>query len=526
MQDPPSNSDDILRAFFETNTHTFPAHPSPEPLPISAPLHTSPLVTPSLQPPVPSSLTESPSPSSSPQPDLHSPDSPPNLPAQLPPSGPRRSTRVRRQNIRLDDYVLSISIDDFDVCLADMAPTLPNDTITFSQAAQHSGWRHAMEDEIQSIHKNQTWNLVPLPPNKKAITSKWIFKTKPGLNGAPERLKARLVAHGFEQRYSVDFEETFAPVIKWSTIRALTARAAQLKHEIHHLDVKTAFLYEKITDEIYMAQPFGFTLPGQEHLVCKMNRALYGLRQSPRMWYERIDTYLRSLGLTRSTSDYNMYYLGAGIDRLVLVLYVDDLFLSGGNPQQIQWLKTQLHAQFDMTDLGYVSRYLGVEFRRLPDGSYHISQAAYVQELLQDFDMLNCKPEHVPLPPGLRLLTDMDSPPTDLHHYCKMVGKLIFLTTTRPDLSYAVSTVSRYMAAPQQAHLEVVKHILRYLRHTCDYGLLYQHQSPYPIQGYTDADWATCQETRRSTSGYLFSLAGGSITWQSKQQPTVSRSST
>ena len=247
------------------------------------------------------------------------------------------------------------------------------------------------------------------------------------------------------------------------------------------------------------------------------------------MWYERIDTYLQSLILIRSTSNYNMYYLGIGPDKLILVLYVDDLFLSGGDPQKITWLKTQLQTQFDMTDLGLVTKYLGVEFRRLSDGSYHQSQQAYVKDLLQEFGMHHSKPAHVPLPHGLRLLTDMNSPPTNLHHYCKLVGKLIFLTTTRPDLSYAVSIVSKYMATPQLAHLDAVKHILRYLQHTSDYGLLYKHQAPTglrSIHGYTDADWATCPETRRSTGGYLFSLAGASITWQSKRQQTVSRSST
>jgi hypothetical protein len=134
--------------------------------------------------------------------------------------------------------------------------------------------------------------------------------------------------------------------------------------------------------------------------------------------------------------------------------------------------------------------------------------------------MLQSKPEHVPLPPGLQLMSDMNSEPADLHHYCKLVGKLIFLTTTRPDLSYVVSIISRYMFAPQQAHLEVVKHILRYLKKTCDYGILYQSQGKHPIRDYTDADWAACPKTRRSTGGYLFSLAGGSITWQSKRQMT------
>jgi hypothetical protein len=521
MRDLPSSADDILKAFFDLNTPIPVVSSSPElnPAPVTE-IHIQPTSElPSVSP------SDSPSPSYPfpPEPDRH-PELHPET--QTDSSGLRRSSRFRRQNVRLDDYVLSISVDDFDLCLAEVAPPLSSNNLTFDQAAHHQGWKEAMEDEMNSILKNHTWDLVSLPIGKKAISSKWVYKTKPGLNGENDKLKARLVARGFEQQYGVDFEETFAHVVKWSTIRALTARAAQLGHAIHHLDVKTAFLYGKITDDIYMAQPLGFTVSGKENLVCKMNRALYGLMQSPRMWYERIDTYLRSLGLTRSSSDYNMYYLGTGPYKVVLVLYVDDLFLSGGDEQKISWLKEQLHTQFDMTDLGLVSKYLGVEFRRLTDGSYHLTQQSYAEDILKEFGMLQSKPEHVPLPPGLQLMSDMNSEPADLHHYCKLVGKLIFLTTTRPDLSYAVSTVSRYMSAPQQAHLEVVKHILRYLKKTCDYGILYQSQGKHPIRGYTDVDWAACPETRRPTGGYLFSLAGGSITWQSKCQMTVSRSST
>ena len=221
-----------------------------------------------------------------------------------------------------------------------------------------------------------------------------------------------------------------------------------------------------------------------------------------------------------------MYYLGTGPNKLVLVLYVDDLFFSGGDETKINWLKTQLHTQFNMTDLGLVSKYFGVEFRRLQNGNYHLTRQSYAEDILREFDMLHSKSEHIPLPPGLHLLSDMNSEPTNLNHYCKLVGKLIFLTTTRPDLSYAVSTVSRYMSAPQKAHLDAAKHILQYLRKTYDYGLLYQHQAKHPIQGYTDADWVAYPETKRSTGSYLFSLAGGPITWQSKQQAIVSRSST
>ena len=216
MKDLPSSADDILKAFFDSNT------PLPEvplsPATISAPV-TDPQSFPALDIPSPSHSPTSPYPfshetnrQSSSQSDTHTD-----------PTGPRRSTRFRRQNVRLNDYILSISVDNFNLCLTKVAPLLTSNTLTFEQAAHHPGWIRAMEEEMNSIYKNQTWDLVSLPVGKKIITSKWVYKTKPGLNGDMEKLKARLVARGFEQQYGVDFEETFAPVVKWSTIRALTA---------------------------------------------------------------------------------------------------------------------------------------------------------------------------------------------------------------------------------------------------------------------------------------------------------------
>jgi hypothetical protein len=240
-----------------------------------------------------------------------------------------------------------------------------------------------------------------LPPGKKAITTKWVYKTKPSLNGAPPRLKARLVARGFEQRFGIDFKETFAPVVKWSTICALTAYAAQLNHEIHHLDVKTAFLYGLIKEEVFMQQPQGYEIPGQPPLVCQLNRALYGLRQSPRMWYERINTFLLSLGMTRSSCDHNMYYIGEGTKKIILVLYVDDLFITGGDHTTVTWLKSALHRQFDMTDLGPVTRYLGVEFQRHPQG-FSLSARLHSPDAH--------RPWHAKLPAGVHSYVSRPSP--------------------------------------------------------------------------------------------------------------------
>jgi hypothetical protein len=194
----------------------------------------------------------------------------------------------------------------------DTTPNVTGVNLTYSQASRHPGWISAMNAEMDSILKNQTYELVELLPGKKTIMVKWVYKTKTGLRGDLPRLKAWLVARGFEQRYGIDFDETFAPVVKWSTIRTLTASAALHGHQIHHLDVKTAFLYGVLKEEVYMQQPQGYVIPGKEHHAWKLKKALYGLRQSPRMWYERIDSFLRSLGMICSNNDLNLYYIGEG----------------------------------------------------------------------------------------------------------------------------------------------------------------------------------------------------------------------
>jgi hypothetical protein len=334
-----------------------------------------------------------------------------------------------------------------------------------------------------------------------------------------------LVARGFEQRHGIDFDEVFAPIVKWSTIRTLAACSALHNHPIHHLDVRTAFLYGTLEDEVYMVQPPGISAPGREHLVWKLKRALYDLRQSPRHWYNRIDTYLRSIGMTRSTSDYNMYHVGTGTQKIILVVYVDDLFITGVDDARISWLKGKLKTEFDITDLGQVTRYLGVEFRKHSQGLF-LSQHSYVLDMLREFGIHDSRFENVPLPSGLQLVSYMESPPVNTHEYCRMVGKLIFLTTTRPNLAHAVGTVSRFMSAPQEAHLAAVKHIFRYVHKTSDYGINYRTgHDPYAT-GFTDVDWAQCLETRRSTSRYYFLMAGSAITWQSKRQLIVAKSST
>jgi hypothetical protein len=194
-----------------------------------------------------------------------------------------------------------------------------------------------------------------------------------------------------------------------------------------------------------MDQPASYEQLGQEHLIYKLRKALYGLCQSPRMWYNRIDSFLKSIGMIRSHSDYNMYHIRQGDNKIILVVYVDDLFITGGTTSKITWLKQKLKDEFDMFDLGLVKPYLGVKFHRLPNGLF-LTQQQYSSNMFQEFEMLESRGEHTPLPASTVLFSDMHSPLVNSHLYCRMVGKLIFLTTTRPDLAYAVSSLSMYMA--------------------------------------------------------------------------------
>jgi hypothetical protein len=291
------------------------------------------------------------------------------------------------------------------------------------------------------------------------------------------------------------------------------------------MDVRTAFPNGHLKETVYMRQPRGFVQKGHEHLVCRLLKSLYGLKQSPRAWYERINTELQNLGMTRNNYDSNMYYIRKNGEFLILMVYVDDLFITGSCDKLILSVKEFLHNTFSMTDLGIIRRYLGVSFEHLSQGIF-IHQRDYTRSILQDFGMLECRPAKVPMPEGSVIITDMLSPYINSTYYCQLVGKLIFLTVSRPDIAYAVNRVSSFMSHPQQAHLDAVLHILRYLRGTMDYGILYTHSGHSEIRGYSDADWGSCPETRRSIGAYIFTLACGPISWASKKQLTVSRSST
>ncbi|KAM2077718.1 hypothetical protein ACFX1R_025466 [Malus domestica] len=396
-----------------------------------------------------------------------------------------------------------------------------------------------MDEEMKSLHKNETWNLVQLPKGKKAIGCKWVYARKMESLGKDNvRFKARLVAKGYAQKEDIDYNEVFSPVVKHSSIRILLALVVQFDLELAQLDVKTAFLHGDLEEEIYMSQPEGFKVAGKENWVCKLEKSLYGLKQSPRQWYKRFDRFMIRQKYTRSHYDHCVYFRKLQDGTFIyLLLYVDDMLIACKSKVEIERLKTQLSNEFEMKDLGEARKILGMEIER--DGAKSkISpcQKQYLKKVLQRFRMNeNSKPVSTPLASHFKLSASM-SPKTIEESqymaqipYANVVGSLMYaMVCTRPDISQAVSIVSRYMHNPGKGHWQAVKWILRYILGTVDVGLLFQQDkvTGQCVVGYVDSDYAGDLDKRRSTTGFVFIIAGGPVSWRSILQSTFALSTT
>eukprot|EP00253_Pinus_taeda_P023270 PITA_23270 len=409
----------------------------------------------------------------------------------------RRSVRERRQPER---YSPSAFCSNFALCVTNDDPRTVKEAVDSEDGKL---WKEAMVDEMASLHKNEAWDLVELPAGRKPIGSKWVFKKKANAEGKVEKYKARLVAKGYSQ-----------------------------------MDVKTTFFHGDLEEEIYMKQPKGFAVKGKKELVCKVKKSLYGLKQSPRMWYQKFDTFIRGLGFTRSKTDHCVYFKLIGDHVIYLVLYVDDMLLVGNDNEIIQDLKTQLSSKFDMKDLGAANYILGMEIKRdRAKRKLWLNQRKYAETILHRFNMQDSKPVKVPIPIGVRLSAEQ-CPKTQEEEeemsrvpYASVVGSLIYaMVCTRPDIAHAVGVLSGFMSKPGKEHWTAVKRVFRYLRGTSDYGLCYQGRPGLDrvldIHGFVDVDWAGDLDRRRSTSGYVFNLFGGAVSWMSKKQSVVALSTT
>jgi Reverse transcriptase (RNA-dependent DNA polymerase) len=401
---------------------------------------------------------------------------------------------------------------------------LDTDPTTYTQASKHEHWRVVMANELDALAVNHTWSLVPNSEASNVIRCKWVYKIKRKSDGSIDRYKARLVAKGYTQEEGIDFTETYSLVVKSTTIRLILSIAVTQHWFIRQLDVNNVFLHSDLQEAIYMAQPPGFVDPHLPHHVCKLHKDLYGLRQSPRAWYHKLKDTLLTLGFVPSV-DPSLFLFRKGDDTIFLLVYVDDIILTGNNVILIQNIIRLLDQSFTIKDLGELHFFLGIEVHRQDNGLL-LTQSKYIHSILEKANMQGAKPNSTPMATGKVLSKFGGATFDDPHLFRSIIGALQYVTITRPDISFAVNRVSQYMHAPTVSHWAAVKRILRYLIGTITHGILISSSSSHSITAFSDSDWAGCPDDRRSTTGYLVYLGNNLISWSSKKQTTVARSNT
>lgn len=391
-------------------------------------------------------------------------------------------------------------------------------------------WQSAMNEEYNSLLENKAWILVDYPQNKMVVKNKWVFKAKRAADGSISRYKARLVAKGFTQEHGIDYGETFSPVVRNSTIRMLLALAAEMDWDIDHLDVTTAFLNGDLEEEVYMEQPEGFAVEGHESKVCLLKKAIYGLKQSSRVWNKKLHAALVEIGYKRSEHEPCVYSKVSEKGIVIVAVYVDDFVIFSSDETEKGKLKDEVMSRFKSSDLGEASNCLGMRIRRDRNkGEVYVDQQKYTTEILEKFSMMDCNSVSTPLDVNHQLgkVSEVNKE-DDFSHlpYQRLIGSLMYLAVcTRPDIAHAVSVLSQFNAKYTEEHWRSAKRVLRYLKGTVSHGLVFKKTGKY-VQGFVDADWANDEQDRRSYTGFTFLLGGAAVSWESKKQRTVALSST
>lgn len=403
------------------------------------------------------------------------------------------------------------------------AVTVHGEPKSFAEAVRDEKWRNAMGCEIDALEINETWDLTELPPGKVAIGCQWIFTVKFNSDGTVERYKARLVALGNRQKEGLDYDETFAPVVKMTTVRVFLKVAAAKNWEVHQMDVHNAFLHGELEEEVYMKLPPGFR-NSDGNKVCRLKKSIYGLKQAPRCWFAKLTAALTGYGFVQTKTDYSLFRLVRGALQLYVIVYVDDLLIGGNDTEAICRFKGYLGQCFRMKDLGPLKYFLGIEVARSPEGIY-LSQRKYACDILAECGLLGSRPVATPVVQHHHLTTEGDDFHEDPEGYRRLVGRLVYLTITRPELSYIVHVLAQFMHQPLKKHWYGALRVVRYLKGSPGQGILLSANNDLRILAYCDADWQACALTRRSLSGYVVMLGDSPVAWKTKKQRVVSRSS-
>ncbi|GJV01722.1 putative ribonuclease H-like domain-containing protein, partial [Tanacetum coccineum] len=394
-----------------------------------------------------------------------------------------------------------------------------------SEALEDESWVDAMQEELLQFEIQKVWILVDLPYGKKAIGTKWVYRNKKDERGVVVRNKARLVAQGHRQEEGIDYDEVFAPVARLEAIRIFLAFASYMGFIVYQMDVKSAFLYGKIDEEVYVSQPPGFLDPKYPEKVYKVVKALYGLHQAPRAWYATLSTFLLKNGYRRGTIDKTLFLKKDKHDIILVQVYVDDIIFGSTKKSWCDEFEALMKSRFQMSSMGELTFFLGLQVKQKPDGIF-ISQDKYVAEILKKFDFASVKTASTPIETQKPLVKDEEASDVDVHLYRSMIGSLMYVTASRPDIMFAVCACSRFQVTPKTSHLSAVKRIFRYLKGKPKLGLWYPRESSFDLESYSDSDYAGANLDRKSTTGGCQFLGRRLITWQCKKQTIVATSTT
>jgi hypothetical protein len=442
-------------------------------------------------------------------------------------SQPRRSGRERHAPQRFDEaYSAEASIE---------IPKTYEEAV--SNPVHRGDWNEAIQSELSKLMALNTWKIVRRPANERRVGNKWVFTVKYTPTGLVDRFKARLVAQGFSQRWGVDYEETFSPTMRADSMRVLLAIATILGLEVRQVDIVSAYPNSKLHATVYMRIPKGLDISRiaeaqgipRDEIALQILQSLYGLKQSGREWYIEAAKGLQELGFKPCYHDPSVF---VNTDRTIIIgVYVDDMLVLGGNPLEVEKTIKGISSKWQIKDLGNVRQILGLQVSRDRDlKTLRISQEPYVQDLITKLGLNNAKPLSTPITDRESITkARKDEELTDQTRYQELIGSLIWISQrTRPDIQYAVNQLSQHCSAPVVRHWNAAIRIVRYLKGTLEYGITYQGKGIHGIrlQGYSDADYAGNIDDRRSTSGQIFFLGGGPVSWASTKQRSVSTSTT
>ncbi|GKB15801.1 retrovirus-related pol polyprotein from transposon TNT 1-94 [Tanacetum coccineum] len=386
----------------------------------------------------------------------------------------------------------------------------------FKSAITEDYWFQSMQDEIHEFDRLQVWELVPQPDCVMIIALKWIYKVKLDEYGDVLKNKARLVAKGYRQEEGIAFEESFAPVACVEAIRIFIANAASKNMIIYQMDVKTAFLNGELKKEVYVSQPEGFVDPDHPTHVYRLKKALYGLKQASWAWYDTLSRFLLDNKFSKGVVDPTLFTRKTGKHILLVQIYVDDIIFASTDPKACDIFSKEMSSKFQMSMMGQMSFFLGLQVSQSPGGIF-INQSRYTQEILIKYGMDTSDPVDIPMVDRLKLDEDPLGIPVDPTRYRGMIGSLMYLTTCRPDLVFAVCMCARYQALPTKKHLEALKQVFWYLRGAINWGLWYPKDIAMALTAYVDADHASCQDTRRKAEYIAMSGCCAQILWMRSQ---------